>query len=243
MNVLPHLKTIFRNLLVLFKIDLTKNLKYDRLTKIILQKHVKDSSICVDVGCHKGEILDHILLNSPNQKHYAFEPIPDLYDKLLIKYGKKCKIYPYAISHENGSSSFKHVKNAQAYSGIHERNYHIKNPNIEEIQVSLKKLDDIILRDSIIDLIKIDVEGGEFSVLRGAEETINRSKPIIIFECGKGASEKYESTPEKIFDFTENKIKMNIYTLQNFINNSSSLTKEEFCRHYNSGSEYYFVIN
>jgi FkbM family methyltransferase len=39
------------------------------------------------------------------------------------------------------------------------------------------------------DLIKIDVEGHEEAVIRGAQETIRNDQPIIIFECFHGGNE------------------------------------------------------
>ena len=47
--------------------------------------------------------------------------------------------------------------------------------------VPSKSLDELILHDKV-DLMKIDVEGAEMMVLRGAEEFINRFRPVIITE-------------------------------------------------------------
>ena len=48
--------------------------------------------------------------------------------------------------------------------------------------VELKKLDDVIPTDVTIDFIKIDVEGAELGVLKGAKNVLLKNKPIIIFE-------------------------------------------------------------
>src|SRR5690554_7788214 len=69
-------KDILREILINLRLDLTKNLEYDRLTRAILKKFLKNNHNCIDVGCHKGEILDLMLTYSPQGKHYAFEPIP-----------------------------------------------------------------------------------------------------------------------------------------------------------------------
>ena len=149
-----------RSTLNFFHLDLTKNLEYDRLTKCIMKRCIHPQSNCIDVGCHKGEILDVILTLAPKGQHFAFEPIPVLFRQLQEKYKHKATIYPYALSDVNGTSSFQFVKNAPAYSGIHKRKYNIATPDIEQIHVELKTLDKLIPMDTRIDFIKIDVEGG-----------------------------------------------------------------------------------
>lgn len=235
------LKDIIRELLITFRIDLTKNLEYDRLTKVILKNELKKNHNCLDVGCHKGEILDLMLQYAPQGKHYGFEPIPVLFSNLKEKYGQVATIYPYALSSESGSTNFNYVKNAPAYSGIKKRQYDVKEPDIEEIKVEVKTLDELIPTDDQIHFIKIDVEGGEFGVLKGAKELLIRNKPTILFECGKGASDYYGTNPATLFEYMNDEIGFNIYTLKNFIKQQSALSKEQFVELFNSNKEYYFV--
>lgn len=88
------IKDTIRKTLNALHLDLTKNLKYDRLTKDVIAKSLKINSNAIDVGCHKGEILDLILKHAPSGKHYAFEPIPDFYNTLKLKYSSRCEIFP-----------------------------------------------------------------------------------------------------------------------------------------------------
>lgn len=236
-----NIKDIIREALILFHLDLTKNLKYDRLTKAIMRKHIKSNSNCVDVGCHKGEILNLMLKFSPKGNHYAFEPIPYLYNDIKLKFEGKAHIYPYALSNVNGKTTFQLVRNAPAYSGIKQRKYAIKNPEIEEIEVEMKTLDDVISLKEKIDFIKIDVEGGEFEVLKGARNTLSKNKPITLFECGKGASDYYGTKPEDIFNFITHEVGLKIYTLNSFLKNKNAIKANEFVEFFNSNEEYYFV--
>ena len=63
----------------------THNIRYDNQTFQIMKIVLEADSTFVDVGCHKGEVLDHALKCSPNGLHFAFEPIPDLFSELELK--------------------------------------------------------------------------------------------------------------------------------------------------------------
>lgn len=235
------IKHYIRQILNFLHLDLTKNLEYDRLTKKIMSRCIANNSNCIDVGCHKGEMLDEIFKLSPKGKHFAFEPIPNFFAELRSKYGARCIIYPFALADENSTTTFNYVKNAPAYSGIKQRKYAIENPEIEKINVEVKRLDDIIPPNTKINFIKIDVEGAEYGVLKGAVNLLKRDKPILLFEFGLGASDYYQTTPEEIYNFLVKELGYKIYTLKNFLSSEVELNINTFKKCYNTNKEYYFV--
>lgn len=236
------IKNILRKVLFAAGIDITKNQQYDRLTLAIMKKVLTGESNCIDIGCHKGEVLDEMIKFAPKGHHVGFEPIPEYFRYLTTKYHgiTNIQIHPVALSNEVGKVSFNWVKNAPAYSGLKEREYAIKTPDIEKIEVNTAKLDDFIQELPITHLIKIDVEGAEMKVLQGAETLIQKHKPVIIFECGKGAADYYGTTPEMVFDFF-NKMNYTLYSLKNFVDKVNSYSLEQFCDDFNTNKEYYFV--
>jgi FkbM family methyltransferase len=236
-----NLKDIIRNTLQFLHLDITKNIAYDRMTNAIMKKVIQKNSNCIDVGCHKGEIMRKIWSLAPRGTHYAFEPIPYMFDKLLEEFGDKIQVLPYALSNDIGAAQFQWVKNAPAYSGLRNRKYAIENPDIETIHVKIEKLDHIIPESINIDFIKIDVEGGEFDVLKGGIETLKRCKPIVIFEFGLGSSEFYDTKPNELFDFCD-QIGYKIYKLQDFLNDKAPVDKTQFEKIYEENSDYYYVI-
>jgi FkbM family methyltransferase len=237
------IKSVIRNWLNILHLDLTKNLKYDRLTKNIISRTVKTNTICVDIGAHKGEILDLFIRQAPGIMHFAFEPIPDLYQKLNTKYLKHCNVFPCALGDVEGETPFQYVKNAPAYSGIRKRSYDIKAPEIEELKVHLKTLDSIIPEYVKVGFIKIDVEGAEFLVLKGAMNILKRDQPFVIFECGLGASDYYGTTPEAVFDFFRNETLLKISLLDNWILGRKTLSRQQFCDCYTNKTDYYFLAH
>jgi FkbM family methyltransferase len=236
-------KKIIRCILIFLNIDLTKNLEYDRLTQLVIKRILKKDSNCIDVGAHKGEILDYILKQSPEGKHYGFEPIPEMYEALTKKFHNKATIYQYALSNKIGESTFNIVKNSPAYSGIKQRKYDIPNPQIEKIEVRLMPLDEVIPPEVKISFIKIDVEGGEFDVIKGGINLIKKDKPTIIFECGIASSDFYGVKPQEFYQLLNNELELKIYTLKSFLKKEPSLSEEEFIEYYHNNKEYYFIAS
>ncbi len=236
------LKNTLRLVLNFFHLDLTKNLEYDRLTKSIMKKVIQKDSNCIDIGCHKGEILQFILKLAPNGQHFAFEPIPYLYTQLNVKFKNQARIFPFALSDKSGQTTFNLVKNAPAYSGINQRKYAVEKPEIEEIQVELKQLDEVIPETTQIDFIKIDVEGGEFDVLKGAKNLLSRHHPIIVFECGIGASEFYGTNPVELFNYLDN-LNYKISILRAYMQKDNPLTVLEFEQAFIQNTDYYFIAH
>ena len=238
--LLDNLKDTIRKGLNVLHLDLTKNLEYDRLTRKIIQEKLQPNSNCIDVGCHKGEILELILKAAPNGKHFAFEPIPAMATDLAQKFSGKVTLFANALAEEKKTAVFNFVKNAPAYSGLLEREYQVK-PDIEKIEVQVVTLDETIPKEIPIHFIKIDVEGGEMGVLKGGTQLLGQYKPLLVFEFGKGASEFYGTHPHQLFDFLSNQFNYRINTLRLYLQGFRSLTKEEFTHHYTKGTEYYFV--
>jgi FkbM family methyltransferase len=235
------IKNLLRKLFIALNLPLTKNLKYDILTKKFFKKFLHKHSNTIDIGCHKGEILDEIIKIAPQGKHLAFEPIPVFFNLLKNKYNHNLQvtIYAYAVSDSDGKITFNYVKNAPAYSGIKKRKYNTNQPNIEEITVDAIKLDSLNINHKI-DLIKIDVEGAEYKVLAGAFNTIMINKSIVIFEFGKGASDYYHTTPQMIFDYFD-KLNMSIYNLSEFFKNKNKLSLKKFIEIYEKNTDYIFI--
>ncbi len=237
------MKELLKRLLCLLHISVTRNQKYDAFTQKIIKRSLLPDSNCIDIGCHKGEILDLMIKSAPGGKKIGFEPIPELYQFLSAKYqdDPTVIISPVALYDKTGTTTFQHVLNAPAYSGIKKRKYDGKQVDIEQITVDTDLLDHVIPADVIIHLIKIDVEGAEFRVMKGGAATLKRCKPVIIFEFGLGAADFYNSRPNDLHLFLTRECGMRISTLKGFLDNAPELSETQFCNMYNTGAEYYFV--
>lgn len=221
---------------------MSKNHRYDKQTRRIIHRLLKADSCCIDVGCHKGEILDLMIDAAPDGIHYGFEPIPAFHELLVDKYKSfpRVHIENIAASDEKGKSKFNYVSSNPSYSGLKKRDYDREGEVDEQIEVSVDLIDEVIPREIDIDLIKIDVEGAELLVLKGAIELIRRCKPIIVFEHGLGASDVYGSTPGQLFEFLD-QAGLKVSTMGRYLSGKPPFTKEDFDLQYFDRLNYYFV--
>lgn len=216
------------------------NSRYDLETFEIIRRVLRKDSNCIDVGAHKGAILKEMIKAAPLGKHLAFEPLPDLYEELKLNFnGNNVKVYTYALSDNGGLTSFNYVTTNPAYSGILKRDY--DRPEQDRIiQVEVRRLDDIVDLDMPIKLIKIDVEGAEFGVLKGANKLMTRWKPVIIYEQGLGGADIYGTQPGHFFDYMQ-LFGYKISLMEYYLRDKEPLSREEYCLNFTKGYNYYFI--
>lgn len=178
----------------------------------------------VDVGAHSGAVLREIVRIAPAGRHIAYEPIPELSAQLASEF-PTVTVRTAALSDQTGTASFVLVDSAPEFSGLRERAYHGQaDVRKHEITVRTERLDDVLPKGFAPDLIKIDVEGAEMLVLRGAEQTIRRFRPRIVFEHGIGASEHYGTHPTDVHDLIVSELGMRIFDLDG----TGPYSREEF---------------
>jgi len=238
--MLIHLKKIAKKIHGISPISFSRNETYDRLTKKIIKSIALQNASCIDIGAHEGKILQWMVTYLPNATHYAFEPIPILFKQLKLKFAEKVIITAAAIGNENTTNNFNLVLTNMAYSGLNKRAYD-KVERDTTIKVQTAKLDTLIPISEKISLIKIDVEGAELLVLKGAKNTIINSKPLILFECGKAGGDAYHFTSNEVYDLLINDYHYSIYTLTNWFKNKESTNKNQFNHFYNTGKEFFFL--
>jgi len=234
-------KQWLKNILKKIPVAFTRNQKYDRQTMRVIRKVCKTNSNCIDVGCHKGEVLDAILKSAPEGKHFAFEPLPELFRELQEKYrGTNCTVSQVAVTNQKAQLPFNYVTTNPSYSGLRKRKYDRRNEKEMEIIVNADTLDNLVPLETKIDFIKIDVEGAELFVLQGAEKLIKKNKPVIVFEYGLGGSDYYEPDPGKIFSLI-NEYGYRVSLLHRWLKSENPLSMEDFKKQYYGKLNYFFI--
>lgn len=196
----------------------------------IMRDYLKPDFNCIDVGAHYGDVLREMVRCAPRGQHYAFEPLPERY-KHLVKDFRRVKVFPYALADKEGEATFYRTVGRIGFSGLNARGM-----EVEAFTVQVKRLDDLV--SSPVHYIKIDVEGAEMGVFRGAERIIREHRPVLMFEHGLNAADYYGTKPEDVFDFLSG---YEIFGLDAFLSRSSPLTREEFIKGFYINEVYDFV--
>ena len=159
----------------------------------------------VDCGAHMGVHTKTMIDKVDSAPVVAIEAIPELaaYLRKTLCSDSRLRVIEAAVSREDGWSKFNVAVGAKGYSGIRPR----ENVGVEgwrEIDVAVVSLDSIVKSEMLehVGLIKADLEGGEFDALRGAEETLKRDRPFVVFENGLRLSANlYGYSEADFFDF------------------------------------------
>ncbi len=222
-----------------------RNEIYDIQTLEVMRRVLHPDSNCVDVGCHQGQILSSMLRLAPRGRHDAFEPLPDMYETLLRRFSGRpnVRLHGCALGDECGTVAFQHVVSNPAYSGLRRRRYDRPNEVVVQIEVATRRLDDLICADEHIDFMKIDVEGAELQVLRGAVGTLARCRPVVVFEHGLGGADCYGTTPMTVHSLLSRECGLEVYLMGDWLRGGHvrPLSEAEFCDHFGSGRHYYFM--
>ena len=175
----------------------------------LIKKILKPGSIAIDVGANIGI---HTLVMSNkigrNGKVLAVEPQPEILERLKSNISlnniKNIQVLPIALSSKPGKVilyTHSDKYNNKAQSSFYKN--HAENNLTRKIRVSVKTIDQIINDEKLkkVDFIKIDTEGNDFNVLKGAEKTICNHKPFIVFEYEKKCWNLSDSKLESAFQF------------------------------------------
>ena len=212
----------------------------DAQTVAALRVLLRPDSSCVDVGAHRGAVLEQIVALAPGGGHVAVEPLPR-FAALLGKRFPGVAIHEAALSDTNGVSGFHHVVRAPAYSGLRRRRYEREDETVERIAVETRRLDDLLELGHRIDVLKIDVEGGELAVLRGAQRTLAAFRPAILFEHGLGAAEFYETGPADIHALLADELGYEIFPLAGWLTGAPPLDLAAMTTEFEQCGAYMFV--
>lgn len=147
-----------------------------------------DCRTILDVGAHQGGMTRWFLETFPQAQIFAFEPDPRNYDKLVhnLDGEDRAHLAPFALSSETGSSEFFIGINDYTSSlfprETESRRYYNRQYEMESSTTVLTETLDNLFAEKVdkIDILKMDTQGGELNVLRGAEKLLRDGSISII---------------------------------------------------------------
>ena len=152
------------------KVEVDGKLSYQWKKQQEAMKWVRNWRTAVDVGAHVGLWSMHLVKRF--QIVHAFEPVAEhreCFAKNIPKHTGETVLYPYALGEVEGACSIEVPYTSSGGS-------HVSGSG----KIPIKRLDDFDLQE--VDFLKIDCEGYEDLVLKGARETLLTWMPCVIVE-------------------------------------------------------------
>jgi FkbM family methyltransferase len=161
----------------------------------------------IDVGAHMGGWTRTALQYFPDSHYSLFEPQRDLLESQIdllknpkIRFyfqgvGSKCEIRKMTTSSRRDSYSFQWSVDQARDLGS------------EQFEMEVVALDEFFVQDAILfppaDIVKIDAEGWDLEVLKGAEQTISHAE-VVLLEAGV-MNKSFKNTTREVINVMFNK--------------------------------------
>ena len=175
----------------------------DEIGKLI-KISLTEGDTAIDIGGNIG--LQSLRMSScvgPTGKVFAFEPLNYLQEKfkknIALNRAHNVTLFPFALSDQQNEVDLTINKNQWNQGAFSLSDKDIGNDKQRVVVKVADAMAEIQLLDKV-SLIKIDVEGFEFHVLRGLKQTLQKHKPRIIFEYD---SNYWADTSQKMTDCYE----------------------------------------
>jgi FkbM family methyltransferase len=161
--------------------------EFDRSVVEVLCNFSEPRDVMLDIGANIGYVSACFLNNVPNSKVIAVEPQPAVLELLKINLGRfgRHEIYPFALGDMDGEVSFDVDSENKGASRV---------TNNGMMKVQMRSAERIFqdLKIDKLDIVKIDAEGSEETILRSCASHLERLQPrVILFEdLGHGGATK-----------------------------------------------------
>lgn len=198
----------------------------DGRTEEIVRRVVTPTTNCIDIGCHLGAFLQRFVTMAPQGRHYAVEPVPWKAAWLRKKF-PTVSLLEVALGETAGSAEFFFDTSQSAYSGVKARAH---PGRVDVLQVDCRRLDDVIPEDANIGFIKLDVNGGELMVLRGALRLLRRDRCFVLLGCTQGGLIDYGLDSDQVHDFLVKEAGFGVYLLKDYLSGGEPLSADAFRR-------------
>jgi FkbM family methyltransferase len=161
--------------------------------------------VIYEVGCNDGLDTTKILNIFPEACITCFEPDPRAIEEFKRSAGGyKCTLHECALGASHGKAIF--YQSSGTRRGAYKKDWNLSgslnNPTAHRkfspwvqftrvIEVEVRRLDSFKPKGSIVDLLWMDVQGGEKNVILGGREVLSRTK-LIYVEFGHWEEPLYE---------------------------------------------------
>jgi FkbM family methyltransferase len=151
----------------------------------VIRQTIRPGDIVCDIGANKGSFIPWLSLWCETGRVVAFEPQPEfarrLADLCRATGFNNVRVEAKAVySHSGDQDLFVPEGHSPGASLTHKA---AEATNFTTLSVPVVALDDYFDENDNVTLLKIDVEGAELGVLKGAERILRQRAPLLVLEC------------------------------------------------------------
>ena len=157
--------------------------------RIALELSGNPSPVVIDGGAHMGATVDSIRAFATDATFHCFEPDPDLFGGLSLKYSDESnvKITQTALGERAGKAVF-NINASRPTNSLLKTAAGIQKDlselcqTIERIEVAIMSIDDYCesLGLSHVDIIKLDLQGYDYFALLGASKVLEKVRVVMV---------------------------------------------------------------
>lgn len=173
-------------------------------------KYIDKDRDVIDVGANVGFYTVLFAQKLDKAKVLAIEPtlnsLQRLYKNIqLNNVTDKTIVFEGAASDHNGRGEIKTLIGREEYSTLGRWEHpSVKNEKFNAYETEVTTVDNLVRKYSLEPgFIKIDVEGLEYSVLKGAKTTLEKKRPVILSELSYNLLKQNGSSSIEVIKFIE----------------------------------------
>lgn len=226
--ILVVLKSLINNWFSLFGLKIYFLTNQESPNSLLAMKNLlckKSKLVIFDVGAFDGRLAQTYSKNFPKSVVYAFEPYKPSFEKIKKIRNNNIKPFNFGFSDTKGNKVL-YVNASEATNSLVELSSSAsetwKNTSLHangSVSCEFKTLDEFIFQKNItkIDFLKIDVQGAEHHVLKGAKKCLeNKIIKNIQLEVIVGKTYQQQKSASYYFKFFEN-ANYELYSMTDFV--------------------------
>ncbi|MHB1501475.1 MAG: FkbM family methyltransferase [Candidatus Dormibacteria bacterium] len=137
------------------------------------------SQVIVDVGANIGQFASAVKILSPGSHLLSFEPDPTVFSSLARNVGQLPNVQAWClgVGRQSGVAElYRHELSVMSSFYPSGSGYDRERT----VNVDVACLDEVLVDNDFIDILKVDVEGSELDVLQGSIEVLKRTRYLLV---------------------------------------------------------------
>jgi FkbM family methyltransferase len=213
MGIVTKIKHLAAEFLGLEPLPKTSPVTAANFEEQIYEAVIRPGDHCYDVGANVGDVsLFLARLAGPSGKVIAFEPVPVMYQALRAAVERDSSLkapiitYPYGLAESEKRADIHVPKGLFGMGSMAPRENWSRvqeTHQLESYDCRFIPLDSLISQKQQLppDFIKIDVEGAELYVLRGASDMLECHRPLMLIEVFAPWERAFGYGPWEVFTY------------------------------------------